>query len=591
MMSQKYVGVDLGSHRVKVVVLNSSLRGTQVVDVFDEPIGAPEVRENGETVDPFSHMLSVTLSVLRSRNLLREQVGIALPPEILSYRLLDFPFSDERRIAQMVPFEADGQFALPLDQLLHGHCIVQANEGGRALVVAARRDKLEQISALFRRAGAEIKVMTSPAIASAQVVKVEPETVALSDANLKPAAILLDIGHRFTHLTCLGAKGPVAVRTLRRGGRNITQAIASHYHLDVAAAEQAKCNDAFVPHHGIGSMDTAQLEAGRLVAEELEPLLRELEQTRLWLRSTQQLETTQILLAGGGSELRGLLEYLQEQTGLTVRRAHAHAQGLRVGGDAEAWTTNLPALGAAYGAARRPLIALHDGHGSGDHGDWLQDRMPSLLAIAVAILAFGALDTIAKVRAANAELEAYEGQLRDLSKEVFGETLDPVGVEKKLALAEGPDLTSLIPYRSALDVLAMVTKVATPSDLKEAEQKAAEEAVAASLPFAGQGAPDEAESTSVTESELKSVDPNAGVVAADELTISEVQVLERKLEVHASANVSSAQDRFAAKLGQLPCVSSVLKGKVKGNERRSFEMSIEHNCYRKDSVKTEEDED
>lgn len=589
-MSQKYVGVDLGSHRVKVVVLSSNLRGTQVMDVFDEPIGIPATRENGEAVDSMSHLLSVTLSVLRARNLVREQIGIALPPEILSYRLLDFPFSDERRIAQMVPFEADGQFALPLEQLRHGHSIVPANEGGRALVVAAKRDKVDQIAGLFRRAGCEIKLMTSPAIASAQVVKVEAEPVALSDANVKPAAVLLDIGHRFTHLTCLGPKGPVAVRTLRRGGRNVTQAIASQYQLDVVAAEQAKQNDAFVPHHGIGSMDAAQLEAGRLVAEELEPLLRELEQTRLWLRSTQQLEITQIVLAGGGSELRGMSEYLQEQTGLTVRRAIAHAQGLRMSGDPGTLTSYLPALGAAYGAARRPIIALNDEHSSGDQGDWLQDRMPSLLGIAVAVLAFGALDTIAKVRAANAELEAYQGQLEGLSKDVFGESLDPEGVESKLALAEGPDLTSLVPYRSALDVLAMVTKVATPSDLKEAEQKAAEDAVAASLPFAGQGSPEQAE-TSTAESELKSVDPNAGVVAADELTISEVQILERKLEIHASANASSAQDRLAAKLGQLPCVSSVLKGKVKGNERRSFEMNIEHNCYRKDSAKSEEDEE
>lgn len=591
-MSQKYVGIDLGNHRIKVVVLSTNLRGAQVVDVLEELVGSPPRRENGEIVDSVVHRLSVALAMLRARNIAGEQVGISLPPEFLSYRLLDFPFSDERRIAQTVAFEADGQFAVPLEQLFFGHLVVPSEVGGRALVASARRDKVEQISGVFRRAGFDVKVMTSPAMAAAQVTKFEVDPAFPLALPLKAGAVLLDIGDRFTQLTALGPKGPVAVRTLRRGGRNITQAIATQYRLDFTAAEQAKHTDAFLPHHGVGAMDPSQLEAARLVAEELEPLLRELEQTRLWLRSTQHLETTQLLLTGAGSELRGLPEYLQEQTGLRVSPATIQASGLRASPELHAAGGALAALGAAYGAARRPLIALVEEDAAGGQGNWLQERMPSLLAIGVAVMAFGALDTIAKIHAADAELIAYQGQLEDASRAAFGEALEPAAVDAKLALAEGPDLTSLIPERSALDVLAIVTKIATPSDLDEANRKAAEDAVAASLPFAGRGAPDEdTPSEDSAETLSVSVDPKAGIVAADELTISEVHVYDKKLEIHASANASSAQDRFAAKLKQQDCINQVLKGKVKGNERRSFEMSIEHSCYRKNAPVAEENEE
>jgi len=583
-MSQKYVGIDLGAYRVKMVVVTSSFRGVQVVETHEETLGVVVGKDGAEAVDPLSHRISVALSMLRSHNLLGQSVSLALPPGLLSYRLLDFPFADERRIAQTVMFEAEGQFPVPLEQLVYGHLLVPVSSGGRALVVAANRDKVEQISGLFRRAGCEVKVTTAPAMAAAQVVSPELEPIA-ADAATKPGALLLDLGHRFTHVIGLGAKGPLAVRTLRRGGRNITQAIATQYQLDVASAEQAKHTDAFLAHHGVGQIDGAQLEASRLVARELEPILRDLEHTRQWLSGSQQIEVNQILLCGGGAELRGLPEYLQEQTGLSVVRAVPKAQGLRLPAEGRSWTESLVALGAAYGAARRPLVQLHGDVPGAIQSGWMQERMSSLVAIGVAVMAFGALDTIAKVRAAEAELQAHQDQLEEVSKKVLGEALSPEAVEEKLALAEGTDLTSLIPERSALEVLEMLTKIATPSDLAEAKQKAAEAEVAATLPMAGQMLPDDEEglegSEAAVEAVIGPIDPNAGVVAADELVISEVQINEKKIELHASANTSSVQDRMFAKLGQLGCMTNPLKGKVKGNERKSFEMNIEHTCYRK----------
>lgn len=600
-MAQRFVGIDLGTHHVKVVVLSSGLRGATVVDAVEVPVTRPT--EDGDKVDPLSPVLGAALSTLRARGLLGETVGLCLPAGLLSYRLLSFPFADERRIAQAVAFEAEGQFPVPLDQLSYAHTVVPGVDGqGRALVTAARRDRMDQILGIFRRTGVDVKVVTAGPIAAAQIARVDLPPTPQVDQGSRPVTLMIDLGHQFTTLVALGATKSgggeaLAIRTLRRGGKQITEAIARAYDLDFEEAERAKHQDAFLPHRGFEHITAEQMESGRLVAQRVEPLLREIEHTRLWLRATYRLEVVGLTLAGGGADLSGLDAYLGEQTGLPVGRLQPGT--LVRGTEGRSWTATAAALGAAYGACRRPLVQLHDTASSDAEGSWLQERMSGLVAIGVAILAFGALDTIAQVKAAEAELVAYQEELDLATKKVFGDALDPDGVDAKLASVEGQDLMSLIPQRGALEVLAMITKAATPSDLQTAAVAPSTALGAAPrLPGArpsGLNAEEEQSADGGDEAELDAdgaeraapgvvpagpIDPSKGIVVSDELTFSSVDIRERKIELRAEANTSSAQDRLKLKLAQLGCITNILPGKVRGDARKTFEMSMDNNCYK-----------
>lgn len=600
-MAQKFVGIDLGSHHVKGVVVSAGVRGVQVTDMWSEPVGAvPE--DDDEDVDPLGAVLSVALGALKERRLMSHPVGLVLPPTLCSYRVLSFPFSDERRITQAVGFEAEGQFPVPVDELLHGHIVIPSGgAGGRALVVAARRDKVEPIFEIFKRAGVDLKMVSSGAVAMAQISAKPPASPVAPDLverGLEPVTLLVDLGHGSTQLVALGSKGPRAIRTTRRGGRHITAAIAKAYGLSMAEAETAKHRDAFLPHHGLEQMSEEQLDAGRVVARALDPVLREIGQTRVWLRATYKLEVTQLVLAGGGAGLQGLVPYLHEQTGLPVD--HMHANALLVKGTGGRDVTSLGgALGAAYGAARRPLLQLHDSSAGQGEGSWVQERMSSLVAIGVAVMAFGALDTIAQVKALEAEQAAYDDELAAATLETFGESLSPSKVDGKLAEVDGQDLTSLVPEKGALEVLAMVVEAATPSDLGSAPPPGAaaiDPATGQSLtaidpetgeaiePGDGEG-DDEAdgggepqgEGTEKKKPEL--IDPSRGVVMSDELTFGTVDIRERKLELKVEANTSTAQDRLNSRLKLNGCITNIQNGKVRGEARKSFEMIMDNSCY------------
>lgn len=597
-MAQKFVGIDMGNHHVKVAVISAGLRGVQLVDAFEEPVGSPPEPGEGEAaIDPFTHLLSVTFGALRNRGLLGQPAGVCLPPGLLSYRVLSFPFADERRIAQAVGFEADGQFPMPIEQLSHGHFTIPAPDGGgRALVVAARKERMQQLAAVFRRAGSELKVVTSPAVAAGQVARapMPAATPEMTAQGRQPCTLVLDVGHEYTHFVALGPKGPMAVRALRRGSRQVSDAIAHAYDLSRDDAEAAKHADAFLPHRGLAEISPEQMEAGKVVAAAFEPVLRELEHTRIWLRSTYQLEVARIMLAGGGTDLNGFDAYLAEQTGLEIVPFHVAAPGLKLA-DSPMLRRMAGAIGAAYGAARRPLLQLHDGAEADADGGWVQERMSSLIAIGVAIMAFAALDTIARVKAADTQLAVYEAELAEATKKAFGAELGPSEVEEKLSQAEGQDLTSLVPERGALETLAMIVKAATPTDLSTAPPPPPPTPTLGPGDEDGDGEDggadggDEAGDDAAAAERSGPIPPDAGVVVADDLVISSLDIRERKIELKADANQGSAQDRFARKLAAIDCISNVSKGKVRGDARKSFQMTMDSRCFHK--VTSNEDGD
>ena len=75
-------------------------------------------------------------------------------------------------------------------------------------------------------------------------------------------------------------------------------------------------------------------------------------------------------------------------------------------------------------------------------------------------------------------------------------------------------------------------------------------------------------------------DPNAGILADDELQFSSVDIRELKIELSVSATRATAQDRLAVKLDEYACIRTVTGGSIKErNERQAFDMSIDHNCF------------
>lgn len=583
-MAQKYVGLDLGTHEVKAVLLSAGMRSVQILEVIVEPVASRAVTGGDEAVGA---ALEVGLGIIRRRGWNHYPVGVALPGAAASFRVLKFPFADSRRIAQAIAFEAEGQFPIPLEDLEFDHIPVPTGTTGQALMVAVRRELLDRINAAFKAATVDLKLITIDAIATAQVLDPSiPELVKTEAGDARvPAVLLLDIGHHTTDLVALGSKGPLAARVLRRGGIHVTRALAEHYRLDPAAAEQAKHDSGFLPHRGLGDLDPAQLESGSLVARAIEPIVREVEHTRLWLRAEFGAEITQIRISGGGARLRGLDAYLAEQIGLPVIQAQPRSSlGVAAFRGQSDWSGTSAALGAAIGCARRPLIQLRKDVSSqrGGDGSWLIERMSTIAALGFAILALAAVDTMVKISALESELAAREDELGKASEKVFGEALvSRAKIEERLNEVDGEDITAQIADRGAVEVLAAFIKATVPAGPKPAAAPAAP----TPLVVEGEGEPIEgAPPPPAVAAPLPAVDMSAGISWDDDFEISQLEIRPRAIVVRASATRSSAQDRLETRLRTaMRCLTGFQKARVRDeNQRKVFDPTIDHDCYYKD---------
>ncbi len=585
-MKRKFVGVDLGTHSVKVVAVQTSLRGAQVVEHYVEPIETgPEGGGNLETA------AAVAAAILREAGLAAERVCVCVPGSHASYRTLRFPFGDARRIAQALPFELEDQFPVPLDRMHYDYVVSKTADGaGRAWVVGMRRDRIEAVEGILSEAGIEPVALTVGPAALAQAL--EPGVIALPSEGggeggpVEPMTLVVDIGHRTTELVVLGETGPVAARSVRVAGRDVTAAIARAYDMPPAEAERAKRNDGFVLHDGLGEVTEAQARAGGVVRDALLPLVREVRHTIKWLETEQSARVTRVLLSGAASRLREIDAFFAEALGLDVGRVEAAGLSrLRVP-DGFDVARELVAVGSAAGAAAGALIDLHLGaEAEADGGVWAPHlrRMGAWAAILAGALA---LDTVVQVRAAEALLATRRAELAALSEEVFGTSVtSPKEVEDRLEAGEEIDASRLVPERSALDVMATIVDAATPQDKPPP-------AGAAAAPFDPTGAPATGAPPSTTpppsaagasaggtaKPEL-APPPERGIVWADELVLTMVDVRELKVEIAASATRSSAQDRFALELERAGCLKNISKGKVRDqNGRKVFEMNMDNAC-------------
>lgn len=614
-MAQKFVGVDLGNRRVEITVVSAGLRGAQVSHVWSQAITPSETPKPGE--DELDAAIDLALRMLKERGLRHLPTGVSVPGGTGSYRVLTFPFEDPRQIAQAVSFEVDGQFPLPLDQLVIDHMPIKRGDGrGRALVVAVKRSTIEHLAARFKLADIDLRVITTGALAIAQALAGVPIGGGRADGERLPVTLVVDFGHRATDVIALASSGPIAVRSLRRGGKQLSRDLARAWRLDPAAAELAVERD-------------ASLE-DEVVARALLPLLRELEHTRQWLRTELNADAVELRLCGGTARLRGLEAWLTQQTGLPVAIAAPRESASLRSVAGHDWCSSLVALGTSLAAGRRPMIQLFDSFdGPTGEGQWFQQHFSTFAALGVAVLAFAGIDTMVRIKAVERERDAYAAELANESDKVFGEAMkNAAAVREAFAAVEGGDMNTEIPERGALELLELITKAASP---KGGRQPVLPVGSSSGIgpdgqpmmygpdgsPIPGTGSRDEdgegeeeggGEGGEPAEPAIELApisDPNAGIVSDDMLVFSSLDIRELKIEMGVSATRATAQDRFAVKLHELGCVRKITKGMIKDrNELKSFDMIIDHNCFtaslaQSDSTETatvtpveaEEDED
>lgn len=476
-MSTKVVGLDLGTHTVKVCELVTTFRNYELVGFASEGV------ESEQGAKPtMAEVAQAARRLLERRGLLLDPIWCAMPPENVSTLTVELPFSQPKKIEQALPFQLEELLPVDLDTLVYDYQIVRQRPDGSVSIVVAytKRTLFEELLAALQAEGVDPKVIGIGALAFDPLID-----SAIGLETQTPVAVL-DIGHVHTELAVLDGGRTTTVRAIRGGGLDVTKWLAQAFQVNLEQAERGKHAEGVVALPGGDAtrpdfvVDTGQTTRRDLIVQAchaaLQPIAREVKRTLVAHADTTGAGVDRLFLTGGSSLLRGLPEYLQALLGIEVvllDPLNVPYNRLTEGGDRLRPYAG-KALGMALRAferARRSEINYRKGEYAytGDFS-YLRGRLLTLAAAAVLMLLLGGMVAVTQKRVLEAENAALVAQVKALSVPILGEESDDVDRLWNVMLAAGDNPAKLVPQVSAFQVLADVSKSVQPDLVIDLDQ-------------------------------------------------------------------------------------------------------------------------
>ena len=374
------LGIDLGSHAVKMAVFEGSFGRFQFKDFWVRAV--PQDADTPPDLPRRLAALQALLDDLGDDG--RRVVAAAFPAEEASLRTITLPFGDRAQVEQTVPYEVEGQVPFDLEDMLLIHRILHIEPGqSQVLVALVERDRLQ----------AEIDGLTEHGADPKHLV-IDADMI--GQAADRGVQAVVDIGHTRTLVTLCQDGRVLAARAISGGGRDLTSALAKRFGLDWTDAQARKHASTLDPSPpaAIAEWDeeaestspgfqapprrrtnladeepTGQVEPsdhtepraivpgeprteGQVLASALAPIIADLRSTLISFEDNGGVEIDELLLGGGTAALEGLPAYLADLLGVPVRRLHISAEADAMGPGAGlglAHALGLRAVGASKG--------------------------------------------------------------------------------------------------------------------------------------------------------------------------------------------------------------------------------------------------
>jgi general secretion pathway protein L len=558
-MAHTVCGIDLGAYSIKLAFLEAGFRATTLRGL--EEISVPE----GEAPLVERQMAAVREGLARVPGEVTPYVAVA--GDQLSVRVLELPFTDARKIDQVVGYELEGQIVHALDDVVFDHVTVRSgDDGSHVLAVAARRDVVGAWLDTLKADGIDPRALYAAPVVYHMLDIVDP--AADRESGRVPA--ILDLGHQRTNLF-LGRDGQaITARAITRGGAALTTALAETLGIDRGRAEQIKRSEARLVPTGAGPVGAAEMRLDHALRTALAPLIREVRQTLASFRASSRLEVNALYVTGGTARLKGILPFLEEELGLPAlyltvpntlqgvapppTRAAPKARAAK-GGDGEGADTGVDevsleettrfsrqasesssfalatAIGLAVGSGGREIDLRRGPFLYRASFSILRQKAGRLVLLAASILVAAGLDFSASLSNLRTERKALDARLKTATQEVFGAPrTDAKAVAQTLRKGFKEELAP-VPKATAYDLLDQISKKMPAAD------------------------------------KIK-------------LDIAELDIKPKKTFIKGTVDSATAVDEIAEKLKEIECYDEVTKGAVTevAGETKQFTLNVGAKC-------------
>ncbi len=300
------IGIDIGATAVRAAILSPGTNeGRPSVTVHGlGQVALPKGAViNGVVVDQVA-ITNALKELWASHRFECRNVILGITNQQLVVRDMTVPNLEPEQRAKALPFQAREIVALPIDQVLIdfaqlGEVDPETNMVSGLLVATPRQPVLAAVQAVER---AKLKVARVD-LSSFAALR------AIADEQLSVEAVI-DLGAHMTNIVIHNLGVPKVVRTILRGGDELTTALVEGLEMPWQQAEAAKAEVGLVGQPN---------EVAKALNNAIRPLLAEIRSSIHYFGSTNGGATLErISLTGGASRLPGLDKAISDQIGVPV---------------------------------------------------------------------------------------------------------------------------------------------------------------------------------------------------------------------------------------------------------------------------------
>lgn len=299
------VGVDIGSHAVKVCQLQKSGKTYRLLAVGSAAI-PPGAVEDGVLQEP-EQVGNAIASLLKNLKIKNNKIGISISGYSVIVKKINLEAMDDDALAEYIKSEAEQYIPFDLNDVYLDFQKLPSTKGGSdrndIMIVAAKKEVINDYIDMLR----ELKLTT---------VLVDVDGFALENiwettSEMVENVALVDIGASKMNINIISEGVSVLARDIVVGSEQLTDQISNTLDIDYAHAERIKLGlDPFEEDKG-----TVEKIFNQTCTQWVLEIKKALD---LYLANNPNSPLKSLILSGGGSKVNGLIDYIEQETGLKV---------------------------------------------------------------------------------------------------------------------------------------------------------------------------------------------------------------------------------------------------------------------------------
>ena len=161
-MSHKVLGLEISETAIAAVLLDSGFKGCTLENQFYAPILI-----DGDEDEGLSKALDSMMESLKPSG---ATCVLGIPTTFISFRNLSVPFTDIKKIKQVLPFELEPTLPIAVESLVFDFDTVKQNGSQELLAFAAEKEKLERYQALLKAVNLHPVIVTPSGYAATRIM-------------------------------------------------------------------------------------------------------------------------------------------------------------------------------------------------------------------------------------------------------------------------------------------------------------------------------------------------------------------------------------------------------------------------------------